>query len=109
MAVLAIDFDRTIVNDKYEAMPEAKEAINNFREAGHKVVIHSCNNSKWIEKTLNNLDIRFDAIWSETDKGKLLADLYIDDRGYRFKGNWLEEGKEILAHEHVKDKDNRKW
>ena len=108
MAVIAIDFDRTIVDDQYEPLEGAKKAINAFREAGHKVIIHSCNNPKWIEKVLTDHDIRFDDIWAD-QKGKPMADLYVDDRGYRFNGNWNVESDEILQHEHIENKDTRKW
>jgi len=106
MAVLAIDFDNTLVNGE-EALPFAREAINILREDGHKVIIHSANDVPWIAKVLREHRIMYDKIWD--NPGKPLADLYIDDRGFDFKGSWTEALPEILGHRHVKDKDNRKW
>lgn len=91
--VVAIDFDNTIVDRDYEPLPGVKHAINLLREQGHKIIIHSCNSPKWIERVLNNHDLRFDAIW--TDDGKPVASLYIDDRGFRFT-DWTEQLPEIL-------------
>lgn len=88
MAVIAVDLDHTLVEGD-KALPGAKEAINILREKGHKILIHSCNNYQWVERVLNDNDIRFDSIWER--KGKPVADLYIDDKGYRFAGNWESE------------------
>jgi hydroxymethylpyrimidine pyrophosphatase-like HAD family hydrolase len=83
LMLVAIDFDHTLWDSANQVpMPGAKEAINLMREKGIRIIIHSCNNVKWIEKCCNNYDIRFDWIWNAT--GKPIADLYIDDRGYHF-------------------------
>jgi hydroxymethylpyrimidine pyrophosphatase-like HAD family hydrolase len=106
MAVIGVDLDNTLVLvDK--ALEGAKEAINILREAKHKIVIHSCNNKSWIEKVLNNNDIRYDYIWDQV--GKPLCDLYVDDKGYHFpkNGNWNEQLPLIL--ERLSGLDNRKW
>lgn len=85
--IAAIDFDHTLWNPATaRILPGAKEAINLLRELGAKIVIHSCNNKDWIERCLNNNDIRFDWIWDQ--EGKPVADIYIDDCGYHFKGDW---------------------
>ena len=85
--LVAIDFDYTIWDPATRSpLPFAREAINLLRENGCRVIIHSCNNKEWIEKCLNNADIRFDSIWDQV--GKPVADLYIDDCGLRFTGNW---------------------
>lgn len=105
MAVIAIDFDDTLVHiDK--RLEGAKEAINLLREAGHKIIIHSCNNPEWIEKVLNDQDLRYDLIWCKKWGGKPAADIYIDNKGFRFE-NWTSQIKEIL--ELVNGLDNRKW
>lgn len=107
MALLAIDFDNTMVNGD-QPLPGVRQAINILREAGHKILIHSCNSSQWIERVLNNHDIRFDHIHSNND-GKPLADLYIDDKGYHFphNGDWNVELPNIV--ERLHGLDNRKW
>ena len=95
MAIIAIDLDGTIVN-KDKPLEGAREAINLLREHGHKVVINSCNRLEWIIKVLDNNDIRYDAVYGE-GSAKPVADLYVDDRGYRFKGDWVNEVNDILA------------
>jgi hydroxymethylpyrimidine pyrophosphatase-like HAD family hydrolase len=111
MAVIAIDFDNTLV-DRDKALPGAKEAINILREKGHKIIIHSCNNTSWIEKVLRNNDIRYDYIWTKTDAveedaAKPIADLYVDDKGFHFGGDWNADLFDILHR--LEGLDNRKW
>lgn len=110
MAVLGIDFDGTMVDGDYKPLPGLKDAINLLREKGHKIVINSCNNPKWIDKVLNNHDIRYDHICGiDGPSGKPNCDLFIDDKGYHFpyNGNWTDELPKII--ERVKNLDNRKW
>lgn len=82
--IICIDFDGTLV-DKDKALPGAREVINLIREKGHKVIIHSANKAEWIEKVLNNLNIRYDGIW--VSKGKPQGDCYIDNKAITFT-NW---------------------
>lgn len=109
MAVIAIDFDHTLVEGS-EWKPGAKNAVRLMREKGHKVIIHSCNEVKWIRKLLNEAGLVVDSVWGESpaDLGKKpLADIYIDDKGYRFEGNWSGTVHNILSL--VAGLDNRKW
>ena len=117
MAVIAIDWDATIVDERTNPLPGAIDAIKLLREKGHKVVINSCNDPKWIKKNLEEWGCPVDHIMglgtgpTFKNKSKVLADLYVDDRGYHFpyKGNWDNEIQKILEDDRVKDKDNRKW
>jgi hydroxymethylpyrimidine pyrophosphatase-like HAD family hydrolase len=103
MAVIAIDFDNTLVNiDK--PLDGAKDAINSLREMGHKIIIHSCNNPNWIERVLADNDIKYDYVWN--DKGKPICDLYIDDKSFRFV-SWDDQIGEIVSL--LEGFDNRKW
>ena|SRR6266566_5079484 len=104
MAVIGIDFDNTLVNGD-KPIEGAREAINLFREEGHKVVIYSANNRDWIERTLNNNDIRFDHIWDEN--GKPNCDLFIDDKAFRFT-SWRNTQVNLMR-QLILGKDNRKW
>lgn len=92
---IAIDFDGVICDWKDNPIAGVKDAISTLRERGYKIIIHSCNNPKYIEKWLNNNDIRFDSIW--IDDGKPVAEYYIDDHGVRFNNNWTEILTEILG------------
>lgn len=110
MAVIAIDFDNTMVTGD-EPLPYVREAINILREDGHKIVVHSCNRVGWIKDVLDSHQIRYDSIWGDTQgfNSKPLADLYIDDKGYHFpyNGDWQAELPSIM--ERLKGLDNRKW
>jgi hydroxymethylpyrimidine pyrophosphatase-like HAD family hydrolase len=88
MPWVAVDFDHTIVNGD-KILPGAKEGLALLREMGYSVMIHSCNNKGWIERVLQENDIRYDYIWNPSeDKGKPVCVAYIDDRGVGFTGNW---------------------
>lgn len=117
MAVIAIDFDNTIAwltpvvengRNVKKLLPGAKEAITAFREAGHKVIIHSCNSPSHIKQVLDDNDVRYDSIWGESklERAKPLCDLYVDDRGFHFT-DWAKDTDAIL--ERMKGYDNRKW
>lgn len=104
MAVIAVDFDHTLVHGD-KPIEGAMQAIRLLREKGHKILIHSCNGREWIERVLNNADIRYDFIWD--DHGKPICDMYLDDKGYRFT-SWSEsEVDNILSL--LEGFDNRKW
>lgn len=83
--VLAIDFDGTLVH-KDAPLPGAKDILWQFHDLGYYILIHSCNNSGWIRRVLNDNDMYYDEVWEE--KGKPIADWYIDDRAVPFEGNW---------------------
>lgn len=106
MAVIAIDWDNTLMSGK-DWLRGAQDSIKRLRELDHKVVIWSCNNPNWIRKNLIEEGIVVDDVWD--DRGKPLADLYIDDKGYRFpyNGDWNYELPNVLLR--LEGLDNRKW
>lgn len=99
--VFAIDFDGTIHNlqDRDEGrkmgkpFPGAKTALERINEAGHTILIHTCNSPKVVEKWMEYFEIPFHEIWQ--DKGKPVADYYIDDRAIRFRENWTDITREL--------------
>ena len=91
MAVIAIDWDHTLMNGK-EWVSGAQKALNLFREYGHTIVIHSCNEKSWIERQLAEAGIA-----ATVSEKKPVAALYIDDRGYRFEGWDGNECERILS------------
>jgi hypothetical protein len=94
--VVAMDFDGTVRDwDTNQPLPGARDAINLLREHKIKVVIHTCNNPLWVKSWCENNDIRYDDIWDKP--GKPVAALYVDDRGFRYTGNWTEDIKIILG------------
>jgi hypothetical protein len=91
--VIAVDFDGTIRDwDSNRPLDGCKQAINSLREKGYKILIHSCNSPEWIENWMNDNDIRFDSIW--TDTGKPVAYAYLDDRAVRFT-DWQQALKDL--------------
>jgi histidinol phosphatase-like enzyme len=94
--ILAIDFDGTIVEDKYPHIGELKDGakyyINKFKEDGYKVILWSSRNGIPLLKAIEFLTkegITFDeynnscrenvAKYGE-DTRKIFADVYIDDK-----------------------------
>ena len=102
MALIGLDFDHTLIEGD-KAIEGAREAVNLLRENGHKVIIFSANRLEWIKQTLDNNDIRYDKIYAT----KPNLDLFVDDKAFRFEGNWNKEVHEILGY--VEGLDNRKW
>lgn len=94
--VFAIDFDGTIHDWRHPEpghkmgppFPYAQEALLALHMAGHKIIIHSCNRPEVIEKWMKYFSIPYDYIWDE--RGKPVADVYIDDNAIRFENNWAE-------------------
>ena len=104
---VAIDFDGTIVEDKYPNMGFLKEnvvsAINLLKELGCHIIITSCRTNSLIhssiterkiqkqlmENFLRQNNILFDEVDDGT-YGKVVANVYIDDRAVRFENNWEE-------------------
>ena len=100
MALIAIDFDNTINNnldiekgERYsKPFPNAKDYLHLLKQDGHKIMIFSCNRTKWIEEWMNHWELPFDFIW---DAAKPIADVYVDDRGVGFRGDWTATYNEI--------------
>jgi hypothetical protein len=105
---VAIDFDGTIVEDTYPEIGPLKEdvvySINLLKDyLGCFIIVTSCRTNAMIhssiteraaqkqimEKFLRENNIPFDKV-DEGIEGKVVADVYIDDRGIRFEDNWKE-------------------
>ena len=98
--IIAVDFDGTVVEHLYPEIGTlktgAKEALQTFRKAGHKIAIWTCRSGKEEEAVRRFLlanDIPFDTInapvaGADLGTRKIYADLYIDDKGLRYEDNW---------------------
>ena len=104
---IAVDFDGVIADYSKGWQGEevfgdpihlAREALQKFHDLGYKIIIFTTRKPTpgFLHYLWEN-EIPFDAIntniWIETSNetsGKVIADLYIDDRGLRFEGNWTE-------------------
>ena len=117
MPVIGIDFDGTIVTDKYpeigDPIPGAIETINKWFNDGFWIVIHSCregqaekNMIKWLDKyefkrhTVNeNLPWRIKKYGGDTRKISL--DINIDDKNIERCIAGIDEKYWILMREYI--------
>lgn len=104
---ICIDIDGTIcqikqIHQSYAdvlPLPGAVEKLKRLKKDGHYIILATARHMKTCEANigvviakqgkillqwLEDYDIQYDEIWF----GKPNADLYIDDRAYRFEGNW---------------------
>lgn len=104
MSIFAIDFDGTIVMDKYpdigEPIQEAIDTIRVLNKLGHKIIIWSCRVEPQLSEMRDFLivnNIPFDYInencptkiaYYKNDTRKIGADYYIDDK---MIGKWTWE------------------
>jgi hypothetical protein len=115
MMIIAVDFDGVICSykdgwqgvDKFGALvPGAVDVLNRLRNEGHKIIIHTARvpTKKLVEFLIKN-NVPYDAInqnpmdnfghyYKKLDINpegvprKVVADIYIDDRGITFDGDW---------------------
>lgn len=95
MCVIAVDFDGTISYD----FDKAREALKKLKELGHTIVIWSSRNNRVQHKEkqaevfsdmlllLQLHKIPYDMV-DNGDVGKFHAQVYIDDKCWRFEDNW---------------------
>ncbi len=102
--VVMIDFDGTVAkykgwNGKGPVAPldpthGCLKALEAFREAGWFIVINSCRgDAELIKGYMEVHNLPYDEVNTRplnqlTHSDKPIAELYIDDRGYRFYGSW---------------------
>ncbi len=112
--IVAIDFDGVIAEyDGWKGedhflppKPGAREAIDILRSHGIKVIIWTCrNNEPVLSAYLEKYGIGFDAINADVhpdiqspddNSRKVVADVYLDDRGIRFT-DW-DSSVELILH-----------
>lgn len=96
--IIAIDFDGTIVQDRFpdigEMIPGAKEVINALHADGHRIIIWTSRTGvelaravEWLAKTGIKYHLVNESCPDNTkkyggrDTRKIYADIYVDDRG----------------------------
>ncbi len=125
--VACIDFDGTLCDIDYPRIgpikPGAKEAMRLLRRLGYYIIISSCRSCAWnwseyygdtpfihacerpvfkaMAEWLNDNDIEYDEIDSG-NRGKVSADIYVDDKGIRYNNNWDEVMAQIINLEDAK-------
>jgi hypothetical protein len=118
MAIFAIDFDGTIVVDKYpeigEPITEAIITIREIKKLGHKIIIWSCRVEPQLSEMrdfliLNNIPFDFinencpiKIAHYKNDTRKIGADYYIDDK---IIGQWSWNDALKIAQEHANKKN----
>lgn len=113
---LCIDIDGTLCEIRQatqtyadvQPLPGAVEKLKALRKAGHYIILATARHMKTCDANvgmviarqgkillqwLEDHQIEYDEIWF----GKPNADIYIDDRGYRFGGNWHDISIEQLG------------
>lgn len=113
---LCIDIDGTLceLRQPHQSYADVKplagavEKLASLRKAGHYIILATARHMKTCDANvgmviarqgkvllqwLEDHQIEYDEIWF----GKPNADLYIDDRGYRFGGNWKDIEIDELA------------
>ena len=96
--VLCFDFDDTIMDSQNLPIDGVKEVLERFKAGGCKILINSArfdsktwgelvpNRVKEVEQWFKDNQIPFDAVVAY----KPPADIYIDDKGFHFQGQWKE-------------------
>lgn len=119
--VIAIDFDGTIVHDRYPEIGEPRtgaiETIKKLRKEGYQLILWTCRTGKHLAAAVAwcaERGIRFDAIneslryhvvkYNGSDPRKVGADLYIDDRGLAILPDW--EDIYRIIHHRVPDRQD---
>lgn len=100
---ICVDFDGVIAhytefegNDKFgEPIQGVQNALKVLKERDFTIIIFTTRkDTKALRDYLKRNDITYDAINENpnqpegTNKGKPIADIYLDDRALRFDGNW---------------------
>jgi hydroxymethylpyrimidine pyrophosphatase-like HAD family hydrolase len=106
--VVAIDYDGTLVENVHPAttgkkMANADIVTQKLREMGWEIIIFTCRPNfyrKQMEKGLKEQGIVYDYI---SFFGKPIASLYIDDKGFRFEGDWLSTLDWIMEKEKLEE------
>lgn len=105
--IIAVDFDGTIVEDKYPFIGEerqgAVETLRKLRSEGYSLVLWTCRSGQHLAEAVKwcaDRGIRFAAInenlrsqvmrYGGSDPRKIGASIYIDDRGVAPLPSWDE-------------------
>ena len=109
---ICIDFDGVIHDYSYgwqgidvfdKVLPGTREATHQLHNAGYMIIIHTTrNDTPALRDFLHKNDICFDYINENpyqpkgSEYGKVKADVYLDDRGVCFTGDWNDALNQIF-------------
>jgi len=112
--IFAIDFDGTIVEDRFpeigQLKPHAIRIMKRLQVAGNKIILWTCRPNIYGEREYLHEAIKFlweqgfdpDAVNENIDKEtklgipKVLADYYLDDKNFPPFDDWLEFEQEMI-------------
>jgi len=109
--IIVIDFDGTLCKFAFPDVgppePNVKEALIKLKELGYKICIHSVRTATYrgnrdrehhirvIEKFMEENELPYDEILTDSNMDKPIAAAYIDDKAIRYEGDWLEIVKNL--------------
>lgn len=95
MSRIAVDLDDTVVRSgTTELLPDAAAVLRRLARS-HTLILHSCYYGDRIDALLAHPVLRKVDFQVWSDLGKPVADLYVDDRAFRFGGDWLDAERRI--------------
>lgn len=118
---ICIDLDGTIlkydgwINESTfgEVLPNAIKVLTELKANGYIVIVYTTRSNKdLIAQYLNSKDVPYDYINENPNQplnaigGKPIADIYVDDRGLQFQGNWDETLTQILSFKTWQEKED---
>jgi hypothetical protein len=74
--------------------PGAREFLVRLNQAGYRVCVYTCRWYEWVEKWLDENDLR--AYVEQVTNQKIPAEVYLDDRAVCFKGDFDEAYRQIV-------------
>lgn len=92
----------------------AKDATKTLKEEGYTIIIFTTRKAEDIKEWLKTNGITYDYINEnpnqpkQTNMGKPIADLYLDDRAICFRGNWEWALRDIVYFEPYNKPDQKK-
>jgi len=108
-----VDFDGTICKFMFPGVgpPESnvKEGLQKLIDAGFRIVIHSARTASYWEREQDRVkhlkviqdfmeenNLPYDEILVDVNCDKPMADVYIDDKGVAYRGDWLQTATEAI-------------
>ena len=97
--IIAVDFDGTIVEDKYPKIGKLREnaieVLKKLQEEGHYIILWTCRDGSELEEAvlflnengfvpdkINDHSDRMIELYPNSKSKKVYADIYIDDRNF---------------------------
>lgn len=110
MSTIAIDVDGTLADysqgwqgkDVIGApLPGARAFLQRLHDNGYRVCIFTCRDTDRVTDWLNEHSLYFDEVNTNSEgldtPGKIMADVYLDDKGLRFDGDYEQAYADIAA------------